>query len=90
MIERMQTTCKSASSRHWPAAAIISDTYLLKSTVLHKERLEGVFHAGIGGDKYKDITRGTEELVPRFSSVQALEISAAKDSLLEYHVHLND
>lgn len=34
----------------------------------------------------EDITRGTEELVPRFSFVQALEISAEKDSLLEDHV----
>lgn len=55
MIERMQTTCKSASLRPWPAAAILSDAYLLESTVLHKERLEGVFHAGVGGDKYEDV-----------------------------------
>jgi hypothetical protein len=37
----------------------------------------------------EDITRGTEELVRRFSFVQALETSAEKDSLLEDHVHLN-
>lgn len=33
----------------------ISNAYLLKSTVGHKERLEGVFHAGVGGDKYENI-----------------------------------
>lgn len=50
MIERMQTTCKSASLRPWPAAAILRDAYLLEYTVLHKERLEGVFHAGVSGE----------------------------------------
>ena len=55
MIERMQTTCKSASLRPWPAAAILSDDYLLGSTVLQKERLEGVFYAGFGSDKYEDV-----------------------------------
>lgn len=50
-IERMQTTCKSASLEPWPAAATLSDAYLIKSTLGHKERLEGVFHAGVGGDK---------------------------------------
>jgi hypothetical protein len=65
----MQTTCKSASLGPWPAAAILSDAYLLESTVLHKERLKGVFHAGVGGDKYEIscncLHGGEERQLPR-------------------------
>ncbi|KEZ41911.1 hypothetical protein SAPIO_CDS6608 [Scedosporium apiospermum] len=46
----LNTGINSNCSSGWRA-----DAYLLESTVLHKERLEGVFHAGVGGDKYEDV-----------------------------------
>lgn len=67
-------TCKSCHLCWRPYHRIIVIIIVLNDVVVQDE----------------DITRGTEELVPRFSFVQALEISAEKDSLLEDHVHLNE
>jgi hypothetical protein len=57
MIERMQTSGQSASLQPWPSASILTDADLeserLKGCAY--QRFDGVFHAGVGGDKYENI-----------------------------------
>ncbi|KAF3022634.1 hypothetical protein E8E14_013960 [Neopestalotiopsis sp. 37M] len=57
MIERMQTTGQSASLQPWPSASILTDADLESERLkgCAHQRLDGVFHAGVGGDKYENI-----------------------------------
>lgn len=58
MIERMITTGLSPSFDPWPSTTMISDeTYqqLLQASSARPERLQGVFNAGVGGDKFENI-----------------------------------
>lgn len=57
MIERMQTTGQSASLQPWPSAFLLTDADLESERLkgCAHQRLHGVFHAGVGGDKYENI-----------------------------------
>ncbi|KAF7546140.1 hypothetical protein G7046_g9395 [Stylonectria norvegica] len=48
MFERMKTTGESADGQPWPSPTMLSDERLQQ---LRIDRLDGVFNAGVGGDK---------------------------------------
>ncbi|KAF6788430.1 acetylhydrolase [Colletotrichum musicola] len=78
MIERMITTGLSPSFLPWPSASMVSDDVIAQHNnsasgpALH--RLEGVFNAGVGGDKI-------ENLVYRL--VGSTDVDRPLDSLLD-------
>ncbi|ETS76498.1 hypothetical protein PFICI_11885 [Pestalotiopsis fici W106-1] len=57
MIERMQTTGQCTSLEPWPSASLLDDAHLESERTKEcpYQRLEGVFYAGVGGDKYENI-----------------------------------
>ncbi|KAK1624332.1 hypothetical protein BDP81DRAFT_438282 [Colletotrichum phormii] len=59
MIERMITTGLSPSFDQWPSATMISDETMaqhqLQTPSASPGRLQGVFNAGLGGDKFENV-----------------------------------
>ncbi|KAF4780695.1 acetylhydrolase [Colletotrichum scovillei] len=58
MIERMITTGLSPSFDPWPSTTMISDETFqqhLQTSSARPERLQGVFNAGVGGDKFENV-----------------------------------
>ncbi|KAL2882725.1 hypothetical protein SGCOL_001936 [Colletotrichum sp. CLE4] len=59
MIERMITTGLSPSFDPWPSATMISDETMtqhqLQASSASPGRLQGVFNAGVGGDKFENV-----------------------------------